>query len=176
MPADRTEPVPNVVMGVSGVGKSTVGRALAERCGHPFLEGDDFHPEANIRKMAAGQPLTESDRAPWLTRLADAITRERLAGEAPVIACSALSGASRRVLTAAHSDLVFVHLTAPRDVIDARLRSRSGHFMSPSLLDAQLAALEAPVESIAVDASESIGVIVERIVSALATRGLCRSE
>ena len=167
MPVDRTAPAPIVVMGVSGVGKSTVGRALAERCGRTFLEGDDFHPEANLRKMAAGQPLTEADRAPWLARIADAIARERRAGRAPVVACSALSHASRRALGAANPDLVFVHLTAARAVIETRLRARSGHFMPASLLDSQLQALEEPVEAIAVDGSEAVAVIVERIAGAL---------
>jgi 6-phosphogluconate dehydrogenase len=167
MPADRTAPAPVVVMGVCGAGKSTVGRALAERCGRAFLEGDDFHPEANLRKMAAGEPLTEADRAPWLRRLAEAIARERLAGRAPVVACSALTRASRRTLGAANPDLVFVHLSAPRAVLEARLRARSSHFMPASLLDSQLSALEEPVEAIAVDASEPVAVVVERIARAL---------
>ena len=166
------------MMGVSGVGKSTVGRALAERCGRTFLEGDDFHPEDNVRKMAAGQPLCEADRAPWLARIAEAIARERRAGRAPVVACSALSGSSRRALIAAEPDVVFVHLTAERAVIEARLRSRSGHFMPASLLDSQLQALEVPATAIAVDASEAVEIVVERIASALAqiTREACRSE
>jgi gluconokinase len=178
MPAERTAPAPIVVMGVSGVGKSTIGRALAEHCARPFLEGDDFHPEANVRKMAAGEPLSEADRAPWLRRITEAIARERLAGRAPVVACSALSGASRRALTAAHPDLVFVHLTAARAVIEGRLRSRSGHFMPASLLDSQLQALEEPIEAVAVDASEPVAIVVERIARALAraTRKQCRSE
>ena len=111
-------------MGVGGVGKSTVARALAERCACTFLEGDDFHPEANVRKMARGEPLTEANRAPWLTRIAEAITRERIAGRTPVVACSALTRESRRVLTAAAPDLVFVHLTAARALIEARLRAQ----------------------------------------------------
>ena len=167
MPADRTASAPVVVMGVTGVGKSTVARALAERCARTFLEGDDFHPEANVRKMAAGQPLAEADRVPWLSRIAEAIASERLAGRAPVVACSALSSASRRLLTAADPDIVFVHLVAPRALIEARLRSRIGHFMPPSLLDSQLEALGEPLEAIAVDASEPLAAIVERIADAL---------
>jgi carbohydrate kinase (thermoresistant glucokinase family) len=178
MPVDSAAPAPIVVMGVCGVGKSTVGRALAERCGRTFLEGDDFHSEANVRKMAAGQPLAEADRALWLRKIAEAIARERLAGRAPVIACSALTQASRRVLTAADPDLVFVHLTTDRAVIEARLRARSGHFMPASLLDSQLQALEDPVEAIEVDASEPVPIVVEGIARALAqaTRNPCRSE
>ncbi|HMI91266.1 MAG TPA: decarboxylating 6-phosphogluconate dehydrogenase [Polyangiales bacterium] len=159
-----------VVMGVSGAGKSTVGRALAERYGRTFLDGDDLHPEANVRKMAAGEPLTEADRAPWLTRIAESITRERLAGRTLVLACSALSRASRRALRAADPNLVFVHLAAPRAVIEARLRARSGHFMPASLLDSQLAALEEPAVAITVDASEPVAVIVERIAVSLRAR------
>ena len=178
MPVDSAASVPVVVMGVCGVGKSTVGRALAEHCGRTFLEGDDFHPEGNVRKMAAGRPLDEADRALWLRRIAEAIARERLAGRAPVVACSALSRASRRVLGAANPGLVFVHLTTDRAVIEARLRARSGHFMPASLLDSQLQALEQPDEAIAVDACEPVAMVVERIARALAhaTRNACSSE
>jgi gluconokinase len=166
---------PVVVMGVSGVGKSTVARALAERCGRPFLEGDDFHPEANVRKMASGQPLTDADREPWVRRLSEAIACERLEGRSPIVACSALRSASRSALRAQHPDLVFVHLTAERAVIDARLRARGGHFMPASLLDSQLQALQAPADALTVDASEPVALIVERIARALSAPRCARS-
>src|SRR5262245_56146419 len=159
--------MPIVVMGVSGAGKSTIGRALAEHLGRPFLEGDDFHPEANVRKMASGQPLTEADREPWLQRIGEAIAHERAAGRSPIVACSALSDASRRALRAGDPQLVFVHLTAARSVIEARLRARKGHFMPASLLDSQLQALQEPSDALVVDASEPVPVVVERIVRAL---------
>ncbi len=151
-------------MGVSGVGKSTIGRALAERLGRPFLEGDDFHPQANIAKMASGQPLTEADREPWLERIGEAIARERAAGRAPIVACSALSRASRQTLRAHDRQLVFVHLATERSVIEIRLRARSGHFMPASLLDSQLRTLEEPRDALVVDAAEPVPALVERIV------------
>jgi carbohydrate kinase (thermoresistant glucokinase family) len=156
-------------MGVSGVGKSSIGRALAERLGRPFLEGDDFHPQANIEKMASGQPLTEADRAPWLQRIGEAIAGEQAAGRSPIVACSALSRASRRALRACARDpeLMFVHLAAERSVIEARLLARSGHFMPASLLDSQLRALEEPRDALVVDAAEPLPALVERIVRAL---------
>ena len=166
MSIERLRDRPIVVMGVSGVGKSTIARALAERLGRPFLEGDDFHPQANVRKMASGQPLTEADREPWLQRIGEAIARERAAGRAPIVACSALSRASRRALRASDPQLLFVHLEAERSVIEARLRARSGHFMPASLLDSQLGTLEAPRDALVVDASEPIPALVERIVRA----------
>ena len=154
-----------VVMGVSGAGKSTVARALAERCGRPFLEGDDFHPVTNIRKMAGGQPLDESDREPWLRSLAEAIANELRAGRSPIVACSALSAASRSALRTADSALMFVYLTAQRSVIEARMRARSGHFMPASLLDSQWAALEPPTDALRIDASLPVTTIVEQILT-----------
>jgi carbohydrate kinase (thermoresistant glucokinase family) len=168
MSIERIPDSPIVVMGVSGVGKSTIGRALAERLGRPFLEGDDFHPQANIRKMASGQALTEGDRAPWLQRISQAIAHERAAGRSPIVACSALSRGSRRALRASDPQLLFVHLAAERDVVEARLRARSGHFMPASLLDSQLRALEEPREALLMDASEPVPALVERIARALA--------
>jgi gluconokinase len=158
---------PVVVMGVSGVGKSTVAEALARVRGQPFLEGDDFHPAANVRKMASGEPLDDIDRELWLRRLVEQLGRERAAGRAPVISCSALSRASRALLSQACPDLFVVFLKAPRAAIEARLRSRRGHFMPASLLDSQLEALEEPAGALTLDACEPVTQIVERIARAL---------
>jgi carbohydrate kinase (thermoresistant glucokinase family) len=136
-----TAPLPRVVvMGVSGSGKSTIGALIAEALGVPFLDADSLHPRSNIEKMAAGHPLDDEDRWPWL-----AVVGRRLAsaGEAgAVIACSALRRAYREAIAAEAPDVVFVHLDGPAEVLGRRLEGRSGHFMPPSLLHSQLAALE----------------------------------
>jgi gluconokinase len=133
-----------VVMGVSGVGKTTVGKQLAETLGARFLEGDDFHPKANIEKMSHGEPLTDADRKPWLERLAGELAVSRAKGESVVLTCSALRRRYRDILRAGHEDVDFVFLDADQAVIQKRIDARKGHFMPPSLLDSQFAALERP--------------------------------
>ena len=128
-----------VVMGVSGSGKSTVGRLLASRLGVPYAEGDDFHPPANVAKMSSGEPLTDEDRWPWLRSLADWIAAHAGGG---VLTCSALKRAYRDVLASAGTPVWFLHLAGSPEVIAARLAARSGHFMPPALLDSQFADLE----------------------------------
>jgi carbohydrate kinase (thermoresistant glucokinase family) len=130
---------PVVVMGVSGSGKSTVGAALAEALGIPFVDGDALHPAANVAKMAAGIPLGDEDRAPWL----DAIGA-RLARPPIVVACSALKRAYRDRLRDAAPSLELVFLDGTRDLLAERMLARPGHFMPPALLDSQLATLERP--------------------------------
>jgi gluconokinase len=129
-----------VVMGVSGSGKSTVGRLLADRLGAAFVDADDLHPEANVAKMTAGIPLTDEDRRPWLRRVAEAANAE----DGPVvIACSALRRAYRDLLTSeADAPLAFVHLNGSPELLAGRLAARTGHFMPPALLDSQLRTLE----------------------------------
>jgi gluconokinase len=129
---------PVVVMGVSGTGKSTIGRGLAEALGLPFVEGDDLHPDANVAKMAAGIPLTDADRAPWLDRVAARLD------EPVVITCSALKRSYRDRLRRAAPDLVLVYLHGTRELLAERMAQRDGHFMPTSLLDSQLATLEEP--------------------------------
>ena len=129
-----------VVMGVSGAGKTTVGRLLAEELGVPYGEADDFHPRANIAKMSAGVPLDDDDRAPWLDVIA-AWAREHT-DTGGVVSCSALKRRYRDRLRAMAPGLVFVHLRGGREVIARRLAVRKGHFMPSALLDSQLAALE----------------------------------
>lgn len=131
-----------VLMGVSGCGKSTVAGLLAGRLGWDLGEGDDLHPAANVAKMAAGHPLTDEDRRPWLERVA-AWIRERLdAGCDGIITCSALKRSYRDILRA--DGVVFVYLAGSRELIAARLAKRHGHYMPPSLLDSQFATLEPP--------------------------------
>ena len=131
-----------VIMGVAGSGKSTIGRLLADRLGWELAEGDELHPEANVAKMAAGQPLTDADRWPWLARVRAWIDEHVAAGRPGVITCSALKRAYRDVLRDPH--VVFVHLAGTRDQLAPRLAARRGHFMPVSLLDSQLADLEPP--------------------------------
>ena len=157
-----------VVMGVSGSGKSTVGARLAQRLGWDFAEGDDFHPAANVAKMAAGQPLTDADREPWLAAIAAWIDAELQAGRRRVITCSALKRHYRDELR--HADVRFVYLRVARAELERRLTDRPSHFMPASLLDSQLAALEPPAAdeaAMTVEASDPDRA-VDTIVAALA--------
>nr|WP_245981973.1 gluconokinase [Frondihabitans australicus] len=128
------------MMGVSGSGKSTVARLLAERLGWDFAEGDAMHPAANVEKMAAGVPLDDADRWPWLRVVADWISSHTSSGQPGVITCSALKRSYRDLLRG--PDVVFVHLVGAADVLGHRMESRPGHFMPASLLESQLATLE----------------------------------
>lgn len=140
----RSGPLVLVFMGVSGCGKSTVAALLAGRLGWPFEEGDALHPQANIDKMRAGEPLTDADRLPWLERVADWIDARLEAGEDGIISCSALKRSYRELLDRRRRGVVFVYLAGDRDTIYERITTRGGHFMPPSLLDSQFAALEEP--------------------------------
>ncbi|MCZ7413196.1 MULTISPECIES: gluconokinase [unclassified Streptomyces] len=131
-----------VVMGVSGSGKSTIARRAADHLAAGMIEADAFHPPANIEKMAAGQPLTDADRLPWLRDVRDEITARAATGAATVVSCSALKRSYRDVLRGAAADVRFVHLDGTAELIAARLHSRTGHFMPAALLDSQLADLE----------------------------------
>jgi gluconokinase len=128
-----------VIMGVSGCGKSTVGKLLAQALGGVFLDGDELHPEASITKMASGTPLTDEDREPWLR---DIGVRLASAEGTVVIACSALKRSYRDLIRSAARDIVFVHLHGSRELLAQRMAARPGHFMPGSLLDSQLATLE----------------------------------
>ena len=131
-----------VVMGVSGCGKSTLGERLAEALGWPFLEGDRFHPRANVEKMAAHVPLTDSDRRPWLEALAGAIARDEAEGRSSVVACSALRRAYRDILREGAPRVGFVHMHGDFAVLAERLSRRKGHFFPADLLRSQFETLE----------------------------------
>jgi carbohydrate kinase (thermoresistant glucokinase family) len=129
-----------VLMGVSGCGKSSVGLQLSRVCGIDFIDGDDLHPQANITKMAQGEPLTDADRAPWLADVGRALGRST---SPTIIGCSALKRAYRDIIRSHLPEPVhFLHLHAGQEVLEARVAARVGHFMPPSLLDSQFAALE----------------------------------
>jgi carbohydrate kinase (thermoresistant glucokinase family) len=134
-----------VAMGVSSSGKTTVGKLIAQRLHAPFLEGDDYHSEANIKKMSAGIPLTDDDRWPWLESMGKALHEAAGPKGVAVGACSALKRAYRDHLTrAAGEPVVFVYLDGSYEEIDARMKARKGHFMPESLLRSQFATLEPP--------------------------------
>ncbi|QMU77102.1 gluconokinase [Streptacidiphilus sp. PB12-B1b] len=146
-PAEAAPPAPLcvVVLGVSGVGKSTVARLLAERLGLPFADADDLHPAPNIAKMSAGVPLDDEDRRPWLAAVGGWLAERRADGTGGVIACSALRRRYRDALRAACPGAYMLLLTGDRVLLAERIGRRTGHFMPPALLDSQLAALE-PLE------------------------------
>jgi beta-N-acetylhexosaminidase len=154
-------------MGVSGCGKTTIGALVAQELELPFIDGDSLHPVENVAKMAAGIPLVDEDRWPWLTRVGGDLA----AGAAGLlIACSALKRSYRDAIRAQAPDTFFLHLKGTRAVLEARLEGRSGHFMPPALLDSQLATLEplGPDEAGAVvDIGSPVGVVVEEAVAGL---------
>lgn len=157
-----------VVMGVSGCGKSSVGLELAKRLGARFIDGDDLHPAENKAKMAAGIPLNDDDRWPWLDLVGQALADEVSGGT--IVACSALKRGYRERILAAAPGTVFVHLTGSRDLLWQRMSSRPNHFMPVSLLDSQLATLEQldPDEPGAgFDIAQPVAQIVEEVVTCL---------
>jgi len=149
---------PLIVMGVSGSGKSTIGALLGSTLGLEFIDGDDLHPRANKEKMAAGHPLNDEDRAPWLEIIAERIGAELADGHPVVVACSSLKRRYRAQLIAHAPSAVFIHLTGQRDVISERQSHRNHEYMPNSLLDSQFATLE-PLEEgergIAVDLGQT---------------------
>ena len=155
-----------VVMGVSGSGKTTLGRALARELGAEFLEGDRFHPEANVAKMSRGEPLSDADRWPWLDRLAEELARVRKAGGNAVLACSALKRAYRDHLRKGAPELRLLFLKGDKALIQERLRARTQHFMPPGLLDSQFASLEEPgpdESPIVIDVTPPLEVLMDRL-------------
>ncbi|MGC8476116.1 MAG: gluconokinase [Acetobacteraceae bacterium] len=162
-----------VVMGVSGCGKTTLAAGLAAALGWTLLEGDSFHPPANIAKMRAAIPLDDADRAPWLAAIAAAMDARLGAGA--VVACSALKRAYRAVLIGSRPGVALIFLKGSRATIAARLAARRGHYMPPALLDSQLAALEEPGAdehpiTLAVDPAPAA--ILAAALAALAERGI----
>ena len=154
-----------LVMGVAGVGKTTIGEALASALGARFIDADDYHPPENVAKMKAGIPLQDADRWPWLQRLNRALREEANA----VLACSALKEAYRRRLGEGVTDFKVVFLHATPELIRERMKMRQHRYMPPALLDSQLATLEPPTDAIAIDVAaplaDSIAAIVARLPS-----------
>ncbi|HEY4131742.1 MAG TPA: gluconokinase, GntK/IdnK-type [Gemmatimonadaceae bacterium] len=153
-------------MGVSGAGKTAVGRALATMLHWRFIEADDYHSAANKEKMHRGEGLTDADRAPWLAALHDVLTDVLAHDARAVLACSALKEAYRKTLVpanAAPDDVRFVYLDVPADVLRERLKDRKHHFAPPELLSSQLATLEKPRDAMWVDGTKSIDEIADTL-------------
>lgn len=155
-----------LIMGVTGSGKTTIGKLLSAAMGWPFYDADDFHSPDNVRKMASGVPLTDEDRGPWLKELHELISHHNERGENGVLACSALKEAYRRILSA-DADVAVVYLKAHRDLIRSRLDSRRGHYMPQRLIESQFLDLEEPKEGIIIDAAWSTEQTVVAIRSQL---------
>ena len=150
-----------IIMGVSGSGKSTVGKLLAERIGGFFIDGDDLHPAVNIKKMKLGIPLDDIDRFPWLDNIVQS-TQERMMSQSVVVACSALKKSYRTRLSSIPYHLVY--LEGKKDKIKSRLLRRDGHFMPIDLIHSQFADLEAPEDALVAQVTWSADTIVEYII------------
>ena len=156
-----------LLMGVAGSGKTTVGLLLARELNWAFNDADDVHPPANIAKMAAGQPLNDADRAPWLAALRARIDEQLARGMNAVVTCSALKQRYRDVIVGDPQQVKTVYLRGSHEMLLARIRGRVGHFMSPAMLDSQLAALEPPRDALDLDIAHSPPELVSRIRQAL---------
>lgn len=161
--------MPLIVMGVSGSGKSTIAASVAAKTDAVFLDADDFHPAANVAKMAAGTPLTDEDRVPWLTAVGDEVASRAARGEQVVLACSALRRSYRDLLRERAADLFFAHLDGTPELLASRIGARTDHFMPSALLDSQLAILErleADEAGAVVDIAGTPHEIVDAVVAA----------
>ncbi|HEU4620155.1 MAG TPA: gluconokinase [Gammaproteobacteria bacterium] len=152
-------------MGVSGSGKTTIGRALARATGAAFFDADDFHPAANVEKMRRGEPLDEADRLPWLGRLRELVDEWLAPGRLAVLACSALTAHSRALLGVERAGVRLVFLKGPPELIARRMRRRR-HFMPPELLGSQLETLEPPADALELDVRRPVDELVAEIRSA----------
>ncbi len=155
-----------LVMGVSGSGKTTVGRAVARTVGGRFYDADDYHSPANVAKMRSGTPLTDEDRADWLRDLRSRIDGWLLEDDTVVLACSALTTRIRKVLGAERDGVRVVYLRGAKELIQARMRGRE-HFMPPALLDSQFALLEPPEDALELDVSQPPEELVTRVITEL---------
>ncbi|MEG4573685.1 gluconokinase [Microcoleus sp. N3A4] len=152
-----------IVMGVSGSGKTTVGKLLAQSLNWDFSDADDFHPSANIEKMSLGIPLEDGDRLPWLLQLQAAIDRWLWEDRNVVLACSALKASYREMLCRDQQRMKIVYLKCSFQLLTARLTSRENHYMKADLLLSQLDTLEEPEDAIIIDASQPLELIVRQI-------------
>ena len=161
------QPLIVVVMGVSGAGKTTIGRMLAARLNCSYYDADDFHPAENIEKMSRGIPLTDGDRSVWLEAIRSVIAAHLAENRRVVVSCSALKDSYRDFLGEGDERISFLYLKVPQEVVAERLRVRTGHFFDPALLQSQYETLEEPEGAVTVDASRSIPEVVEEAVNRL---------
>jgi gluconokinase len=159
------QPTGFLIMGVSGSGKTTVGKALAQKLGWDFFDADDFHPAENIAKMAARIPLNDSDRTPWLAALHQLLSSTLESNRHPILACSALKQKYRAQLMDGLAGLELVYLKGNYDLIWSRMSAREGHYMRPEMLQSQFAALEEPVDAFAIDISVSLNDMIDKILA-----------
>jgi carbohydrate kinase (thermoresistant glucokinase family) len=156
-----------ILMGPTGCGKTTIGRRLAKHLGWAFIDGDDYHPTANVAKMHSGLPLNDDDRRPWLLALRREIEERQRKGHSAVLACSALKRTYRDLLGVDQQTVRTVYLQGSFELLQCRLNDRRGHFMPPELLRSQLDTLEEPDGGLSVDIDADPETIVTRIVAAL---------
>lgn len=157
-------------MGVSGCGKTTIGQGLAKQLGLPFFDADDFHPQSNIDKMKQGIPLTDADRLPWLSQLANNIKTWDEHGGA-VLACSALKESYRKLLESKTKPITWIYLKGAFEVIQSRLKHRAEHYMKSGMLQSQFDALEEPNYGIHINIENHPEQIVSTLISKLQTHG-----
>lgn len=154
-----------ILMGVSGCGKTTIGEELSRKTGWPFFDGDDFHPPENVAKMAAGNPLDDQDRFPWLGILNEIISEQLKKGQSLILACSALKQNYRMILQeGVQKQVEFVYLKGDFETIYQRMKSRQDHYMKAEMLRSQFAALEEPHQVLVVDVSLPVEDIVDMII------------
>jgi gluconokinase len=163
-----------ILMGVVGAGKTTVGSLLAQKLGWQFADADDFHPAPNVEKIRRGMPLDDSDRAPWLAALHDAILHWNLEGRNAVLACSALKRKYRDILRV--DGVRFVYLKGDYELIEQRLRTRRGHFASDSILKSQFEDLEKPDDAITIEIDKTPEAIISEIIDKLKPASLGYSD
>ncbi len=159
-----------LLMGVSGVGKTTVGKGLASHLSWPFHDADDLHSPGNVERMRSGRPLDDEARMPWLRAVRDLIRALAQRGENAVVACSALKASYRAMLLDGAPDVRIVHLTAPVEVLRKRVGDRAGHFMPAALIESQVSVLEPPADALTIDATQPVADVVQQIVDGLNLR------
>lgn len=156
-----------IVMGVTGVGKTTVGQLVAQQAGWDYYDADDFHTPANVEKMRGGTPLTDDDRWPWLDRLNEVLRDSESKNTSAVLACSALKESYRERLERGLRDVRWVFLKGPVELIASRLHARKGHYMNPALLQSQFDALEPPRDALMIEVDEEPDRLAQRVKSGL---------